>query len=226
MQIDCAQYIFCGRIVKCRGKIHYDRVIKIVTLEFYSLVGAVCTASVSLFGGAVLKKIGQQIGLGFLFGLGFAIALAAIIFVFEGSWLNTGDYAGSADNGNTEMLQSLMRSIDSNRTDQCDDVVGTWVGEFVEEDGAYIRSWELNYEEGGRFWGTMIRKSITEQTEEKQIGTWQCEGSVLFTDVMVGDQRHRWNYLLLHSKNGERVYAFLGARGLQNVYRSYRKKID
>jgi len=172
----------------------------------------------------VLKTIGKYIGTGFLCGIGFAAAVALIVFITEKIEWGKRDYAYQQDENKAKYLKSLINSIESNGADQCEDIVGTWVGEFIKDDGAYIRSWELNYEEGGRFWGTMIEKSITENTEEKQEGTWSCEHSVLFTDVTVGEKRHKWNYLLLHNADGERVYAHIGSYSLENVYRAYRRK--
>jgi len=172
----------------------------------------------------VLKKIGGKIGSGFLYGLGFSFAVVGVVTIGERiDWPNT-NYSSTMDERKTDYLTSLIQSIESNGTDQCEDVVGTWVGEFIEEDGAYIRTWELNYDEGGRFWGSMIEKSITEEIEEKQEGTWSCSHSVLLTDVTVDGKKHKWNYLLLHNQDGERTYATLGSYGIENIYKAYRRK--
>lgn len=172
----------------------------------------------------MLKIIGKYVGTGFLYGLGFAIAVVLIVFISEKAKWDREEDSGSHEERQANYIKSIVESIESNGTDQCGDIVGTWVGEFVEEDGSRIKSWELNYEEDGRFWGTLKSKSITEESEERQEGKWECHHSVLFTDVNIEGDNRKWTYLLLHNENGERVYATLGSYRVKNVYRAYRKK--
>ncbi|AJQ94775.1 hypothetical protein [Gynuella sunshinyii] len=170
----------------------------------------------------MLKTIVKYIGTGFLYGIGFSIAVVIMLLVTEKIESTSHGGAYQPNENQTKYLKSLINSIETNGTDQCEDIVGTWVGELIEDDGAYIRSWELNYEEDGRFWGAIARKSITENSVEKQEGTWSCEHSVLFTDVTVGEKQYKWNYLLLHNADGERVYAHIGSYAIENIYRTYR----
>ncbi len=174
----------------------------------------------------MLKNIGKYLGIGFLFGLGFVLAGYIVIFVFEKAVKsNHMPYKQQVDERKTKYLKDLISNIESKGRDLCKDIQGTWVGEFVEEGGAYIRSWELTYNTDGTMEGIFVNKSITEEITEHQKGNWSCYHSILFTDVIVdGDTRRRWNYLLLHSDNNERIYAHIGEHTVENVYRTFRKK--
>lgn len=175
----------------------------------------------------MLKSIGKYLGIGFLFGLGFAVACATTIYLFDKTKKSEySDYQQLADERKTNYLKDLISDIESKENNFCSDIEGTWVGEFVEEDGAYIKTWELTYNADGSMEGTLTYKSITEETTEYQKGTWACSHSVLFTDVVVdNEKRHRWNYLLLHNGKDERIYAYIGDHRVENVYRAFRKKL-
>jgi hypothetical protein len=172
----------------------------------------------------MFKSIGKYLGIGFLFGLGFAVAFATTIYLFQKSEYS--DYQQLADESKTNYLKGLISDIENKENNICNGIEGIWVGEFIEQDGAQIRTWELMFHTDGTMEGDLTYKSITEETKEYQKGTWECSHSILFADVIIDNEhRRRWTYLLLHNDNNELIYAHIGDHRVGNVYRAFRQKL-
>ena len=114
-------------------------------------------------------------------------------------------------------LLSGFTSVSAQEVFDCDQLIGTWVGEH-RYDGDYLEKWEAVYFEDGRFSIEFFDEADTFVSNGE--GTWTCDGVWVVSTTVEGGQEYSFSYQI-RGLNSFR-YDYESSQG--PVFTSFRKR--
>jgi hypothetical protein len=151
-------------------------------------------------------------------GLCFGIGLLTIIYIADKTEVFEDDSQFSeSDQHITSSVKAAIEDIAQLDIDNCASIEGAWEGQREENDGG-LRTWFMEYKLDGVFNGRVTFTSPDTSSSNKQIGTWECINSVLFTTVQKEKRTQMFNYLILSSHNDTKILSNIGRHSYPRTY--------
>jgi len=161
-----------------------------------------------------LKKLLNSLLKGFCFGIGL---LVAVFVAYKSEIFENNERFSESDKHVTQSIKAALEDIENVKLDNCNGIEGSWGGQREEEDGG-IRTWHQQFKPDGVFNGQVTFTSPDRSNSNKQVGTWSCINSVLFTTVEDEDYKRMYNYLILSTKNDTKVLSYIGNHKYPRTY--------
>jgi len=162
----------------------------------------------------VLKNVLKNILNGFGFGIGLVVLVYAVdkmeLFKDDSDFIK-------ADKRITKSIKAVLEDMPKLDQDNCTGIEGAWEGQRKEENGG-IRTWHQQYKPGGEFTGEVTFSSPDSSSSDKQVGTWECVNSVLFTTVQLKEHTEIYNYLILTSDDNTKILSYIDSHKYPRTY--------
>ncbi len=161
-----------------------------------------------------MKSIFKSIFKGFCFGVGLILA---IYTAYKSEIFEDNSSITKADEHITKSVKSVLTDIKQTSPDNCIGIEGAWEGQREEEDGG-LRTWHQQYKPDGIFNGHVTFTSPDHSSSDKQVGTWECVNSVLFTTIQLEKRKQIYNYLILSSDDNTKILSYIGSHNYPRTY--------
>lgn len=99
----------------------------------------------------------------------------------------------------------------------CDQLVGTWIGEY-EYEGGYLEKWEAVYSEEGSF--AIEFFDAQDEFISDGEGTWQCDGVWVTSTISQNEQEYSFSYQIRELN----VFRYVYESEQGPIFTSFRKQ--
>gem|GEM_PF-6342343 len=161
-----------------------------------------------------MKNIIKSIFTGFCFGIGLMLAVFA---AYKSEIFEDNSATKIADENIAKSVKSVLNDLGKTATDNCAGIEGAWDGQREEENGG-IRTWHQQYLPDGVFNGRVTYTSVDSSSTDKQVGTWECVNSVLFTTIQLENRKQMYSYLILTSDDNSKILSYISRHKYPRTY--------